>query len=199
MFAIARLKRLTKLQIAGLAAMGLGLAMLANAAFIPAKAAIAQILLERAWAKTEAGDPIRPWPWADFTPAARLSFPEQNQSVIALTDAAGESLAFGPSHMAASQPPGRRGVAVYAAHRDTHFRFIEMLKPGDPIEISTDTENLTFHVTGSEIVRWNASGVNPEDGGSPRLALVTCWPLDGKFQGPMRYVVWAIRSASPDA
>jgi len=167
----------------------------AQALFIPAKAQVAQALMANAWEhQLSTGDPARPWPWADFTPAAKLRFPAQDKSVLAVTDASGESLAFGPTLMAASVKPGEKGVAVFAAHRDTHFAFLGKVKPGDKIIVETQTGPRTFHVTHSEVVRWNASGIHPDDGGPPRIALVTCWPLDAKMNGPMRYVVWAEES-----
>jgi sortase A len=93
--------------------------------------------------------------------------------------------------MAASAEPGARGVAVFAAHRDTHFAFLKSVKPGDPVTVETANGARTFTVTHAEVVRWDASGIVPNDNGSPRMALVTCWPLDAKSPGPMRYVVWA--------
>src|ERR1041384_5856577 len=84
-----------------------GALVAAQALYIPAKAQVAQVLMSSAWERQlSTGDPARPWPWADFTPTARLSFPTQQQHVLALTDAAGESLAFGPTLMAASVAPG---------------------------------------------------------------------------------------------
>jgi sortase A len=151
--------------------------------------------MANAWERQlSTGDPARPWPWADFTPAAKLRFPAQHKTVLALTDASGESLAFGPTLMAASAQPGEKGVAVFAAHRDTHFAFLGKVKPGDEIIVETASGPRIFHVTHSEVVRWNASGIHPHDGESPRIALVTCWPLDAKMHGPMRYVVWAEES-----
>lgn len=178
--------------LAALAILIAGMLIAAQALFIPVKAQVAQILMANAWSTTLAtGAPTRPWSWADFTPVAKLTFPDQHRSVLALSDAAGESLAFGPTLMAASARPGARGVTVFAAHRDTHFSFLDQLKPGDPVTLTTRDGPLTYTVTGHEVVRWNASGIHPEDNGPSRLALVTCWPLDGKFHGPMRYVVWA--------
>ena len=169
-----------------------GALIAAQALYIPAKAQVAQVLMSSAWERQlSTGDPARPWPWADFTPTARLSFPKQNRTVLALTDAAGESLAFGPTLMAASVTPGERGVAVFAAHRDTHFAFLGEVKPGDEIAVDLPEGSRHFRVTGSEVVRWDASGIQTHDGGVPRIALVTCWPLDAKTSGPMRYVVWA--------
>jgi sortase A len=177
-----------------------GALIAAQALFIPAKAQVAQVLMANAWEhQLSTGELARPWPWADFTPAARLSFPAQHKTVLALSDAAGESLAFGPTLMAASGKPGEPGVAVFAAHRDTHFSFLNQVKTGDSITVELPDSKLTFRVTGSEVVRWNASGIEAHDGGRPRLALVTCWPLDAKMHGPMRYVVWAELAASPSS
>jgi sortase A len=168
-----------------------GLIFVAAALYIPAKAQLAQILMARAWRHELAtGLPMRPWSWADFTPAAKLDFPAQHRSILALSDASGESLAFGPTLMAASAKPGERGVAVFAAHRDTHFAFLGHLKPGDPIRVETRDATVTYRITGAEVVRWNASGIQPHDNGPARIALVTCWPLDGNFHGVLRYVVW---------
>ena len=182
--------------LSALAIVVAGTLIAAQALFIPAKAQVAQVLMASAWEhQLSTGDPARPWPWADFTPAAKLRFPAQHKTVLALTDAAGESLAFGPTLMAASVQPGEKGVAVFAAHRDTHFAFLDQVKAGDEIIVETASGPRAFRVTHSEVVRWDASGIHPRDGESPRIALVTCWPLEAKVRGPMRYVVWA--SAEP--
>jgi sortase A len=185
-------KSISTRSLSALALLVAGALIAAQALYIPAKAQVAQVLMSSAWERQlSTGDPARPWPWADFTPTARLSFPAQNRSVLALTDAAGESLAFGPTLMAASVEPGDRGVAVFAAHRDTHFAFLKDVRPGDSVTVETPGGARTFTVTHSETVRWDQSGIMPHDNGPPRIALVTCWPLDAKTPGPMRYVVWA--------
>lgn len=178
-------------RLSALAILVAGLVIAAQAAFISAKAEVAQALLESSWeTRPEGKAGARPWPWADFAPVARLAFPD-GRSIVALSDASGESLAFGPTLLAGSVEPGERGVAVFAAHRDTHFAGIGGLKPGDMITVETRAGGQRFTVTGSQIVRQDASGIEPMDGGAPRIALVTCWPLDGQMQGPLRYVVWA--------
>ncbi len=192
-----RRRRVSLRVLAGVAAIIAGLLLAAEALYIPVKAQVAQLMLAHAWTQQLAtGAPTRPWPWADFTPVARLDFPTQKRHVLALADASGESLAFGPTLLAASAAPGERGVTVFAAHRDTHFAFIGGLKPGDAVRVETAEGALDYHVTYSEVVRWNASGIEPHDGGNPRLALVTCWPIDGSFRGPDRLVVWAERDGA---
>jgi hypothetical protein len=87
------------------------------------------------------------------------------------------------------------GLAVYAAHRDTHFAFLGELRRGDEIAVvGTDGARVRFRAVGAWVAPWNASGIDPAAGGGARLALVTCWPLkDGVLHGPLRYVVLAER------
>jgi sortase A len=169
-----------------------GLAFTGEALFIRAKAAVAQILLERAWAATLAThQPTKPWSWADTWPVARLAFPRLDRSAVVLNDGGGEALAFGPAHVAASAKPGANGTTVIAAHRDTHFDFIKDLRPGDAISLTTrDGTTLRYVMTGSAIVHAQASGIAAA-GPAKRLALVTCYPFDGLQRGPLRYVVFA--------
>jgi sortase A len=175
-----------------LLALILGLAVFAHGAAIPAKAALAQVLLERAWTRTLAGDDAaKPWPWADAWPVAVVEAPKIGARAVVLSEAGGEAMAFAPMLMSAAAEPGAPGVAVMAAHRDTHFRFLKDLEPGDEIRVTTpDGAVRTFRATGGEVVRADNSGIEPS-GGEPRLALVTCWPFDAKTRGPLRYVLWA--------
>lgn len=167
-----------------------GLGLTAQGAWIPVKAALAQLLLERAFAETLAtGRPIRPWPWADTVPVARLTL--DGQSFIALAGSSGQALAFGPGHVEGTPEAGEPGTAVYAAHRDTQFAVLGRLKPGDPIAVTrADGRTATFRVTGSRVAAWDSSGIDPEAPGR-RLVLSTCWPLGAVTHGPLRLVVEA--------
>lgn len=171
----------------------LGLLFFAQGAWIKAKAVVAQVLLERAFAESVAsGSPVKPWSWADTWPVARISVPRLGRSAIALEGASGQAMAFGPAHLAQSADAGEPGTAVYAAHRDTHFVFLGDVRPGDDITVTrSDGRTFSYTVTGSEIVRWNQSGITADARGY-QLALATCWPLDGKTRGPLRYVVHAV-------
>ncbi|GJE55309.1 MULTISPECIES: class GN sortase [Methylobacterium] len=167
-----------------------GLGLTAQAAWIPAKAALAQVLLERAFAETLATRrPIRPWPWADTVPVARLTL--DGSSFIALAGSSGQALAFGPGHVEGTPQAGEPGTAVYAAHRDTQFAVLGRLKPGDPIAVTrADGRTATFRVTGSRVAAWDSSGIDPEAPGR-RLVLSTCWPLDAVTHGSLRLIVEA--------
>jgi sortase A len=163
------------------------------ALYIPAKAWLAQRLLERAWAHTVAGEGrTKPWPWADTWPVARLHAPSHRADLIVLDGASGRTLAFAPALASGSAGPGLAGVTVIAGHRDTHFRFLRELKTGDPLELE-DAHGVRerFRVSATEIVDSRTSGLNVEASGRA-LALVTCFPFDAVVPGgPMRYLVTA--------
>jgi sortase A len=170
----------------------IGVVLCGQGLWIHAKAMLAQVLLERAFAQTlETGKPVKPWSWADTWPEARIEVPRLGKSAIVLHGSSGQALAFGPGHVERTPDAGDPGTAIYAAHRDTHFAFLRDVALGDEIRVTRhDGATFRFRVTGSEVVRWDASGIDPLAPGW-RLVLATCWPLDGKFSGPLRYLVRA--------
>jgi sortase A len=169
-----------------------GTALFGHGAYIHAKAYVAQVLLERAFAATVAsGHPVKPWSWADTTPVARITVPRIHASAIALAGSSGQALAFGPGHVELTAEPGERGVAVYAAHRDTHFRFLRDVRIGDEIDVTgSDGEIFRYRTDTSRVVRFDASGIDPATSGR-ELVLSTCWPFDAVTPGPERYILHA--------
>lgn len=169
-----------------------GLLLAGEACYIHAKAALAQVLLERAFSRSLGeGRPVKPWSWADTWPVARIDVPRLGARSIALAGASGQALAFGPGHLDGTPDAGERGMAIYAAHRDTHFAFLKDVRPGDEIDVTrADGAAFRFRVTGARVARWDASGLDPNADGR-RIALVTCWPFGAVTHGPLRYVVEA--------
>ena len=166
--------------------------MFGQGAYIHAKAYLAQLLLERAFAETIAtGRPTKPWSWADTWPVARIEVKRIGASAVVLAGTSGQALAFGPGHVETSPVAGEAGTAIYAAHRDTHFAFLADLEPGDEIRVTRqDGARLRFRVTGASVVPWDSSGIDPLASGR-NLVLATCWPLNAKTTGPLRYLVHA--------
>ncbi|MBN9004470.1 MAG: class GN sortase [Rhizobiales bacterium] len=170
----------------------LGFLLIGQGAYIHAKALVAQVLLERAFDESVAtGRIVKPWSWADTWPVARIEVKRLHASAIVLAGSSGQALAFGPGHVEQTPDAGERGVAVYAAHRDTHFSFLRDVKPGDDIAV-TRRDGRTFHyrVDDHAVVRYDASGIDPRADGYA-LALTTCWPFNAVTSGPLRYVVHA--------
>ncbi|KQW78789.1 sortase domain-containing protein [Brevundimonas sp. Root1279] len=170
-----------------------GLAVAAAGTSVPVKAAAAQWLLDRAWAESrERGEPVKAWPWADAAPIAVIEVPRLGVRQVVLSGGSGEAMAFGPTLMPGGAELGGRGTAVFAAHRDTHFRFLELVRQGDTIVVETvGGVRMEYWVTGGKVVRDDAFGVNPYSRES--IVLSTCWPFDGQTRGPWRWVTYAER------
>jgi len=180
---------------------------LASGAWVHAKAELAQHLLESAWEQTQAmggAAAVRPWPWADTWPVARLHFPRLGASFIVLAGDSGSSLAFGPGHNGATAPPGRPGTSVISGHRDTHFSGLGRLRVGDCVEVERpDGIRVVYRIAALEVADTRrdrlAAGAVP-GALPPSLALVTCWPFDAiQPGGPLRYVVSAYAAGAAPA
>jgi sortase A len=169
-----------------------GLWLAAQGVWIPAKAELAQLLLERAFAAASTSKaPVKPWPWADAASIARIGVPRLGVEQIVLSAGSGQAMAFGPTLMPGGGRLGARGTAIVAAHRDTHFRFLKHLRAGDEISVEEAGGRTTrYTVTGMRVVRRDGFALDRHTP-SPSLALVTCWPFDAAERGPLRYVVEA--------
>ena len=170
----------------------IGAILFGDGAYIHAKAWLAQVLLERAFDRSIAtGQPVKPWSWADTWPVARIEVKRIGASAIVLEGTSGQALAFGPGHLHRTIDAGERGVAVYAAHRDTHFRFLRNVAIGDVIDVTrSDGKRFRYRADSSTIVHFDASGIDTETLGS-ELVLATCWPFDAVTSGPERYLLHA--------
>lgn len=168
-----------------------GAGSLASGIYMPAKAAAAQVLLRAAWAGSE-GDPLRPWPWAQTWPVARLRVPELDVDQIVLAGAEGAALAFAPGHVEGTSPPSNPGNVALAGHRDTTFAFLGELRLGDEIRLEVKPGgSRRFIVDQTSVVHESDTEVLAASE-TPRLTLITCYPLDATLPGgSLRYVVQA--------
>ena len=177
------------------ALLALGFWQLGQGAYIPAKAWLAQELMQRAWLRVGAGeDRAAPWPWADTWPVARLSAKSHDVDLIVLAGGSGRTLAFGPGHLSASALPGEIGNMVIAGHRDTHFAFLRDVEPGTRVSVESFAGVTTeYEVIGRNVVD-SRKGSLLLDTHDAVLTLVTCYPFDAVDPGgPLRFVVTARR------
>jgi len=181
------------------AALVLGLAggvSFGHGLWIYAKGRLAQVLLLRAWAAACGGArrPV-PWPWADTWPVARLKAPRLGVDEIVLAGASGRTMAFGPGHLDGSAAVGAEGNCVLTGHRDTHFAFLERLRPGDALVLELPSGGaLRYTVMKTLVLDQNdveIMGESPDH----RLTLLTCYPFHALVPGgPGRYAVIATSS-----
>lgn len=162
------------------------------AGWIHTKAIAAQVLLDKAWQQTLIDHKRnKPWPWADTWPVAELIVPELDIAQIVLAGDSGATLAFGPGYSFASALPEEHGTVIISGHRDTHFRFLQLLKNGTRLILKTRSGIHYYTVTNTQVVdsrSFSADNTNDE------LILVTCYPFNSAISGGSeRYLVHAQR------
>ena len=166
---------------------------------IYAKAWLAEKLLAHAWQRTLDGEQhVRPWPWADTWPVAKLTIPRLGADNIILSGDSGRVLAFGAGHNEASAAPGAFGVTVISGHRDTSFSFLKDIREGDIIELKTPTQSVTYTVSEQVVVDQRYVQIKQLEANSHSqissrgLVLVTCYPFDAlRAGGDERFLVFA--------
>jgi sortase A len=164
--------------------------------WIQAKATLAQVLIARAWSRTLAGESaVKPWPWADTWPVAKLIVPRLGVERYVLAGADGPAIAFGPGHAGGTARPGEPGNSVIGGHRDTHLAFLREVRRGDVLVIERqDGARVTYRVGRAEVLDRRDVWVMKQ-AGPTRLTLITCYPFDAlRAGGPQRYVLLAFLS-----
>ena len=169
-----------------------GIAAVGKGGYIHVKAMTAQILLKHAWHNTlSGGNQVRPWPWADTWPIARLIVPRHDIDQIILEGDTGNVLAFGPGRMLWSARPGQEGNTIISGHRDTNFHFLKDIETGDTLELEAkDGIKRVFLVENISVVKDNNISIEL-DTDQPTLTLVTCYPFDGIRASSQRLLVSA--------
>jgi len=174
-----------------LSSMLIGASLMGQGSYIKLKASLAKWLIATSWGQRGPGQaPAKPWPWADTHVVARLRAVRLGIEQFIMQDASGESLAFGPGAMLPGSLPGGPDYSLIAGHRDTHFKFLSALKPGDVLYIDNYLGQHNRYIVN------NARVLNIEqeelriDPDAPGLTLVTCWPFDSLVPGgPLRFLV----------
>jgi len=175
-----------------------------QAVVIYGKAHLAQWLITSAWQQTlDSGESIKPWPWADTWPVAKIQFGslsenKNNYSFYVLAGSTGNSLAFGPGHASDTALPATQGASVIGGHRDTHFSLLKDIKNNDKILIQNmNGEWKQYSVDQSWIANINTQPLYINKAKND-LYLVTCYPFNGITpNGSERYIVKAALKEKP--
>ena len=170
-----------------------GALLLGQGFYMQAKAQLAQVLIARSWQQNQQGNTgAKPWPWADIHPVAKLSVPRLQLNQYIMQDTSGEALAFGAGMLPQGGQPGGSGHSLLAGHRDSHFAFLQQLRPGDEIDIENrHGQQQRYRISQTHVVDSRHSDFH-FDPHAHRLTLITCYPFDALTPGgPLRYVVQA--------
>jgi sortase A len=120
----------------------------------------------------------------------KLEVPRLGISVMAFHGVEENTLIAGAGHVPATPLPGAEGNVVIAAHRDTFFRKLEGILPGDAVQVATLLQSHEYIVESTEIVDPSDTRVM-ESRGLAELTLITCYPFDFVGPAPKRFIVHA--------
>jgi len=96
----------------------------------------------------------------------------------------------GVAHLPKTPVPGEWGNVVLAGHRDTFFRPLRRIRPGDVIRLRADAETFEYRVESTNVVSPTDVQVL-EPSNSRSLTLITCFPFEYVGAAPNRFIVRA--------
>lgn len=93
-------------------------------------------------------------------------------------------------HLADTALPGEPGNVVLAGHRDTFFRPLRRVRPGDAIIVKARNGDFEYVVESTAVVRpTDIDVIQPTD--RRTLTLITCFPFSYVGPAPGRFIVRA--------
>lgn len=126
----------------------------------------------------------------------RISIPRLGVSAIIREGVDRRTLSRAVGHVPGTAHPGGDGNSALSAHRDTFFRPLERIRPGDRIKVSTLDRDITYVVSETRIVPpTDVSVLAPTD--TRTLTLITCYPFTYVGPAPDRFIVRATAVEAP--
>jgi len=119
-----------------------------------------------------------------------LQVPRLGLDVIVVQGDSPANLRRAVGHMAKSAMPGERGNVALAGHRDTFFRPLRDIQPGDEIRFKGRERSFDYRVESIEVVGPTDMYVL-ESSSDRELTLLTCFPFYHVGPAPKRFVVHA--------
>jgi sortase A len=179
-----------------------GTCLSARALYLRGKAALARVLIRRAWDQTiRTGRATPPWPWADTHPVGRLVIPAIGYDEVVLEGASPRNLAFGPARLMNAAALGEPGNVVLAGHRTSWFLPLRDVRPGQEVLLewrdgaAAAARRRSYRVSRTVVIDpGDVRYLQPTE--EDALTLVTCFPFGYGPRSPQRYVVRATTAAS---
>jgi sortase A len=126
----------------------------------------------------------------------QLEIPRIKLSVIVVQGDSSKLLRRAVGHLPATALPGEPGNVALAGHRDTFFRPLRHIQPGDDITLRTQEGDFHYRVDSTRVVPPTATEVL-RSSGVPELTLITCFPFNYIGAAPDRFIVLAKEVDSP--
>jgi sortase A len=123
----------------------------------------------------------------------RIEIPRLNVSSVVLEGVSSATLRVAAGHVPRSALPGEPGNTGIAAHRDSFFRALAGIVPGDRILVTTPGGKSSYRVSFTTIVQPRDTRLL-DPTGQETLTLITCYPFHYVGPAPKRFVVRAVRA-----
>ncbi len=120
----------------------------------------------------------------------RLQIPRLGLRVMVVQGDSPQILGRAVGHLPETTLPGEDGNAALAGHRDTLFRPLRGVRPGDEITFETASRVVRYQVDWMLVVPPSSVEVL-QSSGVRELTLITCFPFDFVGSAPNRFVVRA--------
>jgi sortase A len=125
-------------------------------------------------------------------PVGEIEIPRLALKAVILQGDSSQVLRRGVGHLPGTPMPGEWGNVGLAGHRDSFFRPLRQIRPGDIIALRTIKGRFQYRVESTRIVSSaNIEVLAPTE--NRELTLVTCFPFNYVGAAPDRFVVRAVQ------
>ena len=128
-------------------------------------------------------------------PIGRLEVPRLGLSAVVAEGDDGNTLKAAVGHLPDTPLPWQEGNTALAGHRDTLFRPLRSVQPGDEIRFATRLGTFRYRVTRHTVVEPDELWVL-DASPAAALTLITCYPFHYVGPAPRRFIVHAERMAN---
>lgn len=128
-------------------------------------------------------------------PIGRLEIPRLGVSVVVAEGDDENTMNVAVGHLPDTPLPWQEGNTALAGHRDTFFRPLRSVQPGDEIRFATRQGTFRYRVTRHTVVEPDELWVL-DASPAAALTLITCYPFDYVGPAPRRFIVHAERMAN---
>jgi sortase A len=165
-----------------------GLFGLAYAGYVIADAHIYQTIEESRFESVSRSE--EPHPVIEGSAIGEMEVPRLGLKAIFVQGDSPRILRHAVGHISETALPGESGNVVLTGHRDSFFRSLRSIQPGDAITIKTLNGEFEYQVESTEVVLPSDVQVL-QPSSENTLTLVTCFPFYYVGAAPKRFIVRA--------
>jgi sortase A len=132
---------------------------------------------------------IDPPKFGDTVGLLKIPKIEAELAIVEGTDP--NDLKKGVGHYKGSYFPAENGQIVLSGHRDTVFRRLGELDPGDLFEVQMPNGKFKYELTNTKIVDADDRTIITLQNTKEELIIITCYPFRFVGNAPERYIIYA--------